>query len=129
MPAGSRWVTNAILVPSGDHAGHDAPNTPGSLVSCVRPEPSGLAVKICDEFPAYWANTILPLPPGGVAPAGWEATPTSAVDATRSAVTISTTRHRFIRNPPDGPQLPDSGTASIFRRAHPSLKWHRWGVS
>src|SRR5438270_9986719 len=106
MPAGSRWLTKAILVPSGDHAGHEAPS-PGSFVSCVMPEPSGLTVKICDAFPTYLANTILPLPPGGVAPAGRPAMAASTVEATTSTVSTAPAR-RAIGRPPKSPDLESS---------------------
>src|SRR5215470_7806484 len=69
-------IVNTIRVPSGENSGEPAAWPLATCVSCRKPVPSGLMVKICGRWLKEVSNTILPLAPGNAACAG-PAIPTS----------------------------------------------------
>src|SRR5215472_18110294 len=80
-------IVNTIRVPSGENSGEPATWPFATCVSCRKPVPSGLMVKICGRWPKAVSNTILPFVPGNAASAGppIPTRPTTATPATATA--------------------------------------------
>src|SRR5215471_3388570 len=80
-------IVNTIRVPSGETSGEPAAWPFAACVSCRRPVPSGLMVKICGRWLNAVSNTIRPLTPGNAACAGppIPTSPTTVMPATATA--------------------------------------------
>src|SRR5215475_196718 len=104
-------IVNTTRVPSGENSGEPAAWPFGTCVSCRRPVPSGLMVKICGRWLKAVSNTILPFMPGNAARAG-PPTPTSPTTARPATATANVRR---MATPPCASGSPAFSSPSLGR--------------
>src|SRR5439155_8742189 len=107
------WMSNTILLPSGDQKGSKAAVPGATWVSCRTSKPSGFIVEMLQQPPLAVTNAIRPLAPGNVACAVPPAA-TSQRDAVAARVTI--TISRLMATPPFA--VTPRGLASIDTDAY-----------